>query len=162
MSTRHSTQMAFPWPRPAPRWDSSPTKEDNEDTTLYIDGQRVPAQQGGTHTITCPADEPRWPSSPGPAQHMSARIASPPRLAFDHGRWSGVPAPERGAFLPARGHPAARARADEFALVSPDTGKRIEESQQDMVYIAGPAFHHFGRIAADDAGRVVDAGDRTW
>lgn len=25
-------------------------------TTLYIDGQWVPAQQGGTRTITCPAD----------------------------------------------------------------------------------------------------------
>lgn len=52
-----------------------------------------------------------------------------------------------------------RERADEFARAeSLDTGKRIEESQQDMVDIAN-CFDHFGRIAADDAGRVVDAGD---
>ena len=86
------------------------------------------------------------------------RAIAAARVAFDDGRWSGVPAPERGAFL-LRVATRLRERADEFARAeSLDTGKRIEESQQDMVDIAN-CFDHFGRIAADDAGRVVDAGD---
>ena len=126
--------------------------------TLYIDGQWVPAQQGGTRTITCPADGTEVAVVAEATREDTERAIGAARVAFDDGRWSGVPAPERGAFL-LRVAARLRERADEFARAeSLDTGKRIEESQQDMVDIAN-CFDHFGRIAADDAGRVVDAGD---
>ena len=127
-------------------------------TTLYIDGRWVPAQQGGTRTITCPADGTEVAVVAEATREDTERAIAAARVAFDDGRWSGVPAPERGAFL-LRVATRLRERADEFARAeSLDTGKRIEESQQDMVDIAN-CFDHFGRIAADDAGRVVDAGD---
>ncbi|KIC70170.1 aldehyde dehydrogenase family protein [Kocuria rhizophila] len=127
-------------------------------TTLYIDGQWVPAQQGGIRTITCPADGTEVAVVAEATREDTERAIAAARVAFDDGRWSGVPAPERGAFL-LRVATRLRERADEFARAeSLDTGKRIEESQQDMVDIAN-CFDHFGRIAADDAGRVVDAGD---
>ncbi|WP_019310223.1 aldehyde dehydrogenase family protein [Kocuria sp. KSNUG] len=126
--------------------------------TLYIDGQWVPALDGGTRTIHCPADGIEVAVVAEATARDTERAIGAARVAFDDGRWSGVPAPERGAFL-LRVAARLRERADEFARAeSLDTGKRIEESQQDMVDIAS-CFDHFGRIAADDAGRVVDAGD---
>ena len=68
-------------------------------TTLYIDGQWVPAQQGGTRTITCPADGTEVAVVAEATREDTERAIAAARVAFDDGRWSGVPAPERGAFL---------------------------------------------------------------
>ncbi len=127
-------------------------------STLYIDGQWVPALDGATRTIHCPADGTEVGVVAEAGGQDTERAIAAARRAFDEARWSSVPGPERGSFL-LRVASRLRERAEEFARAeSLDTGKRIEESQQDMSDIAD-CFEHFGKIAADDAGRVVDAGD---
>ena len=49
--------------------------------------------------------------------------------------------------------------ADEVArMESLDTGKRFVESQYDVADVVS-VFRHYGRVAAEDAGRVVDTGN---
>lgn len=126
--------------------------------TLYIDGQWVPAIHGGTRTITCPADGTEVAVVAEATNEDTERAIAAARAAADDERWASVPAPERGQFL-LRVADTLRERAEEFALAeSKDTGKRIDESRQDMSDIAN-CFEYFGKIAAVDAGRIVDAGD---
>ncbi|WP_443095165.1 aldehyde dehydrogenase family protein [Rothia koreensis] len=125
--------------------------------TLYINGRWVPASEGGTRTIICPADgtEVGVVAEATSADTESAIAAA--RAAFDDGAWQ-VTAPERGDFLldVAR---RLRERKDEFARAeSLDTGKRLVESELDMDDIAA-CFQYYGKIAGQDAGREVDAGD---
>ena len=125
--------------------------------TLYINGRWVPASEGGTRTIVCPADgtEVGVVAEATSADTESAIAAA--RAAFDDGAWQ-VTAPERGDFLldVAR---RLRERKDEFARAeSLDTGKRLVESELDMDDIAA-CFQYYGKIAGQDAGREVDAGD---
>ncbi|WP_290656777.1 aldehyde dehydrogenase family protein [Kocuria sp.] len=126
--------------------------------TLYIDGQWVAALDGGTRTITCPADGSEVAVVAEATRKDTERAIGAARAAADEQRWASVPAPERGAFL-LRVAAELRERSEDFARAeSLDTGKRIDESRQDMSDIAD-CFEYFGRIAAVDAGRVVDAGD---
>jgi betaine-aldehyde dehydrogenase len=125
--------------------------------TLYINGRWVPASEGGTRTIICPADgtEVGVVAEATSADTESAIAAA--RAAFDDGAWQAT-APERGDFLldVAR---RLRERKDEFARAeSLDTGKRLVESELDMDDIAA-CFQYYGKIAGQDAGREVDAGD---
>ncbi len=125
--------------------------------TLYINGRWVPASEGGTRTIVCPADgtEVGVVAEATSADTESAIAAA--RAAFDDGAWQAT-APERGDFLldVAR---RLRERKDEFARAeSLDTGKRLVESELDMDDIAA-CFQYYGKIAGQDAGREVDAGD---
>ncbi len=72
--------------------------------------------------------------------------------------WSSTPAAQRGDFL-LRVAERLRERKEEFARAeSLDTGKRIVESRIDMDDIAA-CFDYFGKLAAENAGRIVDAGD---
>ena len=49
--------------------------------------------------------------------------------------------------------------ADDVArMESLDTGKRFVESQYDVADVVS-VFRHYGRVAAEDAGRVVDTGN---
>ena len=85
------------------------------------------------------------------------RAIAAARAAADDERWASVPAPERGSFL-LRVAAILRERSEKFALAeSKDTGKRIDESRQDMSAIAN-CFECFAKIAAVNAGRIVDAG----
>ncbi|MGK4188599.1 aldehyde dehydrogenase family protein [Rothia koreensis] len=125
--------------------------------TLYINGRWVPASEGGTRTIICPADgtEVGVVAEATSADTESAIAAA--RAAFDDGAWQAT-APGRGDFLldVAR---RLRERKDEFARAeSLDTGKRLVESELDMDDIAA-CFQYYGKIAGQDAGREVDAGD---
>jgi betaine-aldehyde dehydrogenase len=80
------------------------------------------------------------------------------RRAFDTGPWPRTPAVERGRVLLEAAR-LLRERQEEFAVAeSFDTGKRVAESRIDMDDIAR-CFEYFGRLAGQDAGRVVDAGD---
>jgi len=125
--------------------------------TLYIDGQWVPAIDGGTRTITCPADGTEVAVVAEATSEDTERAIAAARAAADDERWASVPAPERGSFL-LRVAATLRDRSEEFSLAeSKDTGKRIDESRQDMSDIAN-CFEYFGKIAAADAGRIVDAG----
>ncbi|TFD58274.1 aldehyde dehydrogenase family protein [Cryobacterium sp. Hh38] len=126
--------------------------------TLFISGAWVPASDAGTREIHCPADQ----SLVGTVSeatttdvHAAIRAA---RTAFDSGLWSSVPAPERGDFL-LRVAAELRVRRAEFARAETlDTGKRLVESEIDMDDIAN-CFAYFGKIAGQDSGRIVNAGD---
>lgn len=125
--------------------------------TLFIDGQWVSAQDGRTREIRNPADDTLVAvvDEASPADTELAIAAA--RRAFDSGVWSSVPASERGDFL-LRFASVLRERKEEFAVAeSLDTGKRIIESRIDMDDIAN-CFDYFGKLAANDAGRIVDAG----
>jgi betaine-aldehyde dehydrogenase len=128
--------------------------------TLFIDGQWQAAAQGGTRTIVCPADGTEVGVVAEATAEDTERAIAAARRAFDDGRWSSVPGPERGDLL-LRVAARLRERKDEFARAeSLDTGKRLVESEIDMDDIAA-CFAYFGKTAAEQAGRVVDAGDPT-
>lgn len=126
--------------------------------TLYIDGEWTSAIGGGTREIRCPANGEVVAIVDEADDRDSVAAILAARRAVDSGVWSSVPAPQRGDLLL---HAAARLRErkEEFARAeSLDTGKRIVESRIDMDDIAA-CFDYFGKLAGQDAGRVVDAGD---
>ncbi|MBG6213940.1 betaine-aldehyde dehydrogenase [Cryobacterium sp. CAN_C3] len=129
-------------------------------STLFINGAWLPAADGGTRLISCPADgEPVGTVSEATTADAHAAINAA-RTTFDSGVWSSVSAPERGDFL-LRVAAELRARKAEFARAETlDTGKRLVESEIDMDDIAN-CFAYFGKLAGQDAGRIVDAGDET-
>lgn len=126
--------------------------------TLYIDGAWVNAQEGGTREIRNPADGELVAVVDEASEADTIAAIRAARSAFDSGVWRDVPAPQRGDFLL---RVAARLRElkEDFARAeSLDTGKRIVESRADMDDIAS-CFDYFGKLAGQDAGRVVDAND---
>ncbi|WP_147105894.1 aldehyde dehydrogenase family protein [Nesterenkonia populi] len=126
--------------------------------TLFIDGQWVPAASGETRTISCPADgsEVGIVSEAGTADAEAAIAAA--KKAFDSRVWADTPAAERGDFLFKVAEQLTE-RKDEFARAEAlDTGKRLVEAEIDMDDIIA-CFKHFAKLADQDAGRVVDAGD---
>ncbi|MCZ4553589.1 aldehyde dehydrogenase family protein [Gordonia rubripertincta] len=128
--------------------------------TLFIDGTWEAAADGGTRDIECPADRSLVGTVSEASREDTERAIAAARRAFDDGRWSSVPAPDRGAFL-LRVAEALRERKAEFARAeSLDTGKRLVESEIDIDDITA-CFEYFGRAAAQDAGRLVDAGSDT-
>jgi len=125
--------------------------------SLFIDGRWVPAADGGTREIHCPADGTLvgLVSEATTADVESAIAAA--RAAFDGGEWSGRAAAERGDFL-IRVADGLIERKAEFARAETlDTGKRLVESEIDIDDIAA-CFRYFGKLAAQAAGRIVDAG----
>lgn len=127
-------------------------------STLFIDGEWTSAIGGGTREIRCPANGEFVATVDEADERDTVAAIEAARRAFDSGAWSGVPAPERGDFL-LRVAARLRERQEEFARAeSLDTGKRIVESRIDMDDIAA-CFDYFGKLAGQDAGRVVDAGD---
>ncbi|WP_280266276.1 aldehyde dehydrogenase family protein, partial [Nocardia wallacei] len=125
--------------------------------TLYIDGAWRPAASGETREIRCPADNSVvGVVAEADAADTEAAIAAA-RRAFDGGPWRETAAAERGDLL-LRVADAIDTRRDEFVRAETlDTGKRPYESDIDMSDIAN-CFRYFGKLAAEDAGRVVDAG----
>lgn len=125
---------------------------------LYIDGTWRDAIDGATRDIHCPADGHLVTTvSEGGAADADAAIAAA-RAAFDDGTWSSTPTTERAAILHALAD-LLEAEKDEVAkLEALDTGKRFVEAQFDMDDII-TVFRHFGNIAADQAGRVIDPGN---
>lgn len=126
--------------------------------SLFIDGQWEAAAEGGTRTITCPADGTVVAEVSEATDEDTIRAIKVARRTFDAGTWSSVPAIERGKLL-LRVAQAIRDNQELFAKAeSADTGKRLEESMGDMEDIAG-AFDYFGTLASHQAGRVVDPAD---
>ena len=124
---------------------------------LYVDGSWVSAREGATRTIHCPADGQLVAVvDEASAVDTDAAIEAAHR-AFHHGTWPTTPARERGALL----HRVAdllERDADKIALAEAlDTGKRVVEAEYDVADVVG-VFRHFGTIAAEDGGRIVDTG----
>ena len=125
--------------------------------TLFIDGVWTSAINGGTRQIDCPADGTLVAVVDEATEDDAIAAIKAARRAFDSGVWSSTPAAERGDFL-LRVAARLRERKEEFARAEAlDTGKRIVEARIDMDDIAA-CFDYFGKLAAQDAGRIVDAG----
>ncbi|HEY3709734.1 MAG TPA: aldehyde dehydrogenase family protein [Amycolatopsis sp.] len=124
---------------------------------LYIGGEWVNAKAGGRREIRCPADgTPVGTVDEAGRADTEAAIAAA-RRAFDTGPWPSTAAAARGDLLL---HTAALLDRDAEAFAraeSLDTGKRLVESRYDMADIAA-CLRYFGKLAANDAGRVVDTG----
>jgi len=126
--------------------------------TLFINGVFKAASSGATRTIKCPANGVEVAKVSEAGQVDSERAIAAARQSFDSGVWSQVPAGERGDFLLKVADRLIERKA-EFALAETlDTGKRLVESEIDMDDIAA-CFRYFGKLAGQDVGRLVDAGD---
>ena len=132
--------------------------EHTEAKSLFIDGQWQASSDGQTRTVTCPADGTEVGIVSEATTADVERAIAAARRAFDSGVWADRPAAERGDFL-LEVADAIVARKDEFARAEAlDTGKRLVEAEIDMDDIVS-CFRHFGKIADQHPGRLVDAGD---
>ena len=124
---------------------------------LFIDGAWVASESGETRDIRCPADGSLVATvDEASAVDVESAIAAA-RRAFDEGPWPHTSSLDRGDLL-LRVAAGITARKDAFARAeSLDTGKRYVESQIDMDDIVS-CFTYFGKLAGQEAGRIVDAG----
>ncbi|QIM18218.1 aldehyde dehydrogenase family protein [Leucobacter coleopterorum] len=126
--------------------------------TLYIGGRWTAAQSGGTRDILCPANGEFVGTVAAATEADTIAAIEAAKASWDSREWALTPAAERGDFL-LRIAALLRERQEEFARAeSLDTGKRLVESRLDMSDVAA-CFDYYGKLAAQDAGRVVDAGD---
>ena len=116
--------------------------------------------RGERREIRCPADGSLVAEidEAGPEDTQAAIAAA--RAAFDDGPWPRGSALERGALLHRVADLLTRDKAAVARAESLDTGKRLVESEYDVDDVVG-VFRHYGNVAAEDAGRVVDTGRPT-
>ncbi|HEX5560013.1 MAG TPA: aldehyde dehydrogenase family protein [Nocardioidaceae bacterium] len=124
---------------------------------LYIGGRWEAARDGGRREIRCPADGSLVAEVDEAGPEDSAAAVEAARSAFDDGAWSGSSSLERGRLLHRVADLLERDKADVARAESLDTGKRYVESQYDVDDVVG-VFRHYGNVAAEDAGRLVDTG----
>ena len=124
---------------------------------LFIGGKWADARAGGHREIRCPADGALVAEvdEAGPEDAAAAVVAA--REAFDSGEWSGSSSVERGRLLHRVADLLERDKAEVARLESLDTGKRFVESEYDVDDVVS-VFRHYGNIAAEDPGRLVDTG----
>jgi betaine-aldehyde dehydrogenase len=124
---------------------------------LYIGGRWESAREGERREIRCPADGSLVAEidEAGPEDTRAAIAAA--RAAFDDGDWSTGSALDRGALLHRVADLLVRDKDAVARAESLDTGKRLVESEYDVDDVVG-VFRHYGNIAAEDAGRMVDTG----
>ncbi|HEX5088278.1 MAG TPA: aldehyde dehydrogenase family protein [Nocardioides sp.] len=125
---------------------------------LYVDGSWVSARSGATRTIICPADGTVVGEVDEAGPEDTAEAIGAAHRAFHDGPWPTTPARERGDLL-LRTADLLERDADVVAEAeSMDTGKRLVESRYDVADVVS-VFRHYGRVAAEDAGRMVDTGN---
>jgi betaine-aldehyde dehydrogenase len=124
---------------------------------IFAHGRWQSARDGARREIRCPADGSLVAvvDEAGPAD--TAEAIGSARQAFDEGSWPDLPAVERGSVLDRVADLLARDRDEIARAESLDTGKRLVESEYDVDDVEG-VFRHYARVAAEDAGRVVDTG----
>ncbi len=125
---------------------------------IHHDGRWVAARAGGRREIRCPADGSLVAEidEAGP-EDTDLAIAAAHR-AFHEGPWPRTPARQRGDLLLRVADLLVRDKAQLAREESLDTGKRLVESEYDIEDVVG-VFRHYGHVAAEHAGRVVDTGN---
>ncbi|MDQ6687418.1 MAG: aldehyde dehydrogenase family protein [Actinomycetota bacterium] len=123
----------------------------------WIAGSWVRARGGGRREIRCPADGSLVAEIDESGPEDTAAAIAAARDAFDHGPWPATSARERGDLLLTVAELLERDTAVIARAESLDTGKRLVESEYDVADVVS-VFRHFGHVADEDAGRVVDAG----
>ncbi len=124
----------------------------------YIAGHWVGARAARRREIRCPADGTLVAEvdESGPEDTEAAIGAA--RAAFDEGTWARTPARERGDLLLRVADLLERDTAVIARAESLDTGKRLVESEYDVADVVS-VFRHFGHVADEESGRVVDTGN---
>ncbi|MDA3648813.1 aldehyde dehydrogenase family protein [Saccharopolyspora indica] len=135
------------------------SQAENSAATLFIDGEWVPAADGRTREIRCPADGELVATVAEGGRADTERAIAAARRAFDEGSWATSSPWERGDLLLRVSDILVRDKAEFARAESLDTGKRLVESEFDMDDIAA-CFRYFGKIAGTDAGHLVDTGSR--
>ncbi|MGH3367002.1 MAG: aldehyde dehydrogenase family protein [Nocardioidaceae bacterium] len=123
---------------------------------IFVGGRWVGTREGRRRQVRSPADGSLVAEvdEAGP-EEVSAAVGSA-REAFDAGDWAGLPGVERGRVLDRVADRLEAERATVARAESADTGKRLVESEYDVDDVIA-VFRHFGNVAGEDAGRVVDA-----
>ena len=124
---------------------------------IFVHGRWQSARNGGRREIRCPADGALVAEVDEAGPEDAAEAIASARRAFDHGPWPDLPAGERGALLGRVADLLERDRDQIARAESLDTGKRLVESEYDVDDVAA-VFRHYARVAAEEAGRVVDTG----
>ena len=125
---------------------------------LYLDGKWVSASTGARREIRCPADGSLVAEVDEAGPEDTERAVAAAHRAFHEGPWPTTSSHERGALLLKVADLLERDTEDIARMESLDTGKRLVESECDVADVVS-VFRHFGRVAAEDAGRVVDTGN---
>jgi len=125
---------------------------------LYVDGMWTSARAGGRREIRCPADGTLVAEVDEAAAQDTVGAVEAAHRAFHDGAWAATSSRERGDLL-LRVADLLERDTDAIArMESLDTGKRFVESQYDVADVIS-VFRHYGRVAAEDSGRVVDTGN---
>jgi betaine-aldehyde dehydrogenase len=125
---------------------------------LYIDGAWTSALGGARREIRCPADgTPVAEVDEAGREDTEAAIAAA-RRAFDDGGWSGTSSRERGDLLLRLADLLVRDTDEVARMEALDTGKRLVEAEYDVADVVS-VFRHYGHVATEEAGRVVDTGN---
>ncbi|MGW7427913.1 aldehyde dehydrogenase family protein [Streptomyces sp. NPDC054861] len=124
---------------------------------LFIDGSWRSALDGRTREIRCPADGGLVAVVDEAGGKDTVKAIAAARRAFDEGPWPTTPAADRGDLLLRVADLLARDKEALARAESLDTGKRLVESAYDIDDIVN-CFRYFGRLAAAEAGRVIDTG----
>jgi betaine-aldehyde dehydrogenase len=125
---------------------------------LYVDGSWVSALAGGRRTISCPADGTLVAEVDEAGPEDTATAIEAAYRAFHEGPWPHTSARERGDLLLRTADLLERDAEAVAEAESMDTGKRLVESRYDVADVVS-VFRHYGRTAAEDAGRLVDTGN---
>ena len=125
---------------------------------LYVDGQWRSAAAGGRREIRCPADASLVAEVDEASAEDTAAAIEAAHRAFHAGPWPETSARERGDLLLRVADLLVRDKDAVARMESLDTGKRLVEAEYDVDDIVS-VFRHYGRIAAEEAGRVVDTGN---
>ena len=124
---------------------------------IYVQGEWVRSGSNRTREIRCPADGSHVRTVvEGEAAHVEAAVAAA-RAAFDAGEWSTSSPLERGRLLHRVADLLERDKDAVARAESLDTGKRLVESEYDVDDVVG-VFRHYGNLAGENAGRVVETG----
>src|SRR4051794_10715144 len=125
---------------------------------LYVDGAWIDASAGARREIHCPADGTLVADVDEASAADTDLAIGAAHRAFHEGSWPSTSARERGDLL-LRVADLLERDSEAVALAeSRDTGKRLVESRYDVADVAS-VFRYYGRVAAEDAGRVVDTGN---
>jgi betaine-aldehyde dehydrogenase len=125
---------------------------------LYVDGAWASAASGGRREIRCPADGSLVAEVDEAGAEDTAAAIEAAHRAFHAGGWPTTSGRERGDLLLRVADLLERDADDVARMESLDTGKRFVESQYDVADVVS-VFRHYGRVAAEEAGRVVDTGN---
>ncbi len=125
---------------------------------LYVDGTWVSARSGERREIRCPADGALVGSVDEAGEADTEAAIEAAHRAFHDGPWPTTSSRERGDLLLRLADLLERDTDEVARMESLDTGKRFVEGQYDVADIVS-VFRHYGRIAAEESGRMVDTGN---